>query len=245
MDPRRKEMDDYLTLLATLLGAVLGGAIGFASAYLIERQRFKREKTIEMRDKIYGPIYMAVSKTLDVIKLFQSSYDASVSSLKQSMDNYLFFTIKQDLKSKLYELVDRLGKYERIRAAAELVFFNFTRELVKEKFEVDIGSGANPVLRLLIGKTMASGIDLETAVFLKQAPRNFISKEKQKWGEDIELELNMRDKEKSLENFELLYSTMLDKMEKEPLYPKEREQRMRLIEELESVLGQVEAFVKP
>ena len=91
---------------------------------------------------------------------------------------------------------------------------------------------------------MASGIDLETAVFLKLAPRNFISKEKQKWGENIELELNIRDKEKSLENFELLYSTMLDKMEKEPLYPMEREQRMRLIEELESVLGQVEAFVK-
>jgi hypothetical protein len=76
------------------------------------------------------------------------------------------------------------------------------------------------------------------------APHDFIKKEKEKWGEDIQIDVNIFGTENTLEAFESLYASMLAKMEKEPLYRTEREQRMRLAKELKRLIGQIEPFVK-
>lgn len=235
-------MDEYLTLLGTLFGTVLGGVIGFASAYLIERQRFKKESVIEMRDKIYGPMYMEVGKTLDAVKLFETSGYVGLFRLRELMDNYIFSTIRQDLKKRLSQLVDRLEKYQSIRRAAEVAFFDATREAVQKNFNVDIGSNANPLLRLVIGKVMASSLNLEGAVFLRLPPRDFIRKEKEKWGDDLGVDVSIGG-QRNLDDFESLYLVVLGMMEKEPLYLTEKEQRMRLIDKLEDLQGQVKTFV--
>lgn len=75
-------MDEYLTLFATLLGVIVGGSIAYVSAYLIQKQRFKRENVIEMRDRIYGPIFMNTSKVLEAVKLFRYKV--------QVLDHHLF-----------------------------------------------------------------------------------------------------------------------------------------------------------
>lgn len=235
-------MDEYLILLGTLFGTVLGGVIGFASAYLIERQRFKKESVIEVRDKIYGPVYMEVGKTMDAVELFQTSGYVGLSRLRESMDNYLFSTIRQDLKNRFFELVDRFEKYQSIRRAAEVAFFDVTSEAIKKTFNVDIGSNANPFLRLIIGKVMVSSLDLERAVFLRLPPRNFVRKEKEKWGDDLGVDVNISG-QRNLDDFESLYLVVLGIMEKKSLYLTEKEQRMRLIDKLEELQGQVKTFV--
>jgi len=50
-------MSEYLPILGTLLGAAVGGAIGFGSAYFIERQRFKKEDEDKLYEKVYGTVY--------------------------------------------------------------------------------------------------------------------------------------------------------------------------------------------
>lgn len=55
-------MSEYLPLYAALLGAAVGGTIGFASAYLIQRQRFKREDEAKLFEKVYGRIYPLLRK---------------------------------------------------------------------------------------------------------------------------------------------------------------------------------------
>jgi len=55
-------MNEYITIFATLLGAIVGGAIGFASAYLIQRQRFKREDQEKLFENVYGTLYPLLMK---------------------------------------------------------------------------------------------------------------------------------------------------------------------------------------
>jgi hypothetical protein len=243
-------LDEYLTLVGTLLGAVLGGIIGFVGAYLVEEQHFKKERITEMRDKIYGPMFMITSRTLEAIESFGRSGYKGPDSMKELKDNYLFFTIREDLKRRWSEIIDRLDKYQTVRFAAELALDEATKRASEVRYRVNIGgnSGADyDFLRLLVGKTMASSLDLRTAVFLKLAPQDFLIDGKEKWGENIRVDVNItgaQTEKNTLDEFEWLYTSMLTMMEKEPLYLTEKEQRERLIKELKSFLEQIEPFVK-
>jgi len=55
-------MSENSTLLATLLGAIVGGVIGFGSAYLVERQRFNREDEEKLFEKVYGKLYSILER---------------------------------------------------------------------------------------------------------------------------------------------------------------------------------------
>lgn len=239
-------MDEYLTIVATLLGAVIGGIIGFAGAYLVEGQRFKKERVIEMRDKIYGPMLMATSRILEAVKLFQNPiFWNDQNNLKKLEDDYLFFALEQDLKSRWSEVMDRFEKYQKVRYAAEIRLNENSKQQIME-ISGGLNIGVSSVfLGLFIGEITASTLDLQTAIFLKLAPKDFIKKEKEKWGEDSQIEARFSGVKTTLEKFESLYASILTKMEKEQLYHTENEQRTRLIKELESLLGQIEPFVKP
>jgi gas vesicle protein len=237
-------VDEYLTLVGTLLGAI----IGFVGAYLVEEQHFKKERINEMRDKIYGPMFMEISKLLGAVKSYESSYYNSLENLKKLMDDYLFFTIDEKLKDRFFRLMERFDKYPTIRLAAENTLNDITRKEVEKTFGVSTtgsSSGTEYVyLRLLLGKTMERVLSLKTAIFLTLSPEDFIKKEKEEWGQEMQTDVSISGYGKTLKDFELLYTSILAKMEQEPLYLTEREQRKSCIEELESFLEQMEPFVK-
>jgi hypothetical protein len=237
-------MADYLTILATLSGAGIGGIIGFTSAYLLQRQRFKRENVLEMREKIYGPIFMKISKLLETTKLFDDFGLDGVWGLKQTSDHYLFSNVGKDLKNKLTALSDRLETYQRVKRGAEVVFDDVAKEEVKKASNLQRGDDSSTVwLRSLIGKTMANAISLKEAVFRELAPRDFVAIEKEKWGNDITFEATNVGKLGNLGDFVSLYTLLVDRMKTEPLYVAEKEQRMRLIHELESFSEQISGFI--
>ena len=182
-------MADYLTIIATLLGAGVGGIIGFASAYLLQRQRFQRGNVLEMRDKIYGPLFMEVSKLLETTKLFDDFGLGGVGDLKQTSDHYLFSNVGKDLKDKLTALIDRLETYQRVKRGAEVIFDEVAKEEVKKASNAEGGNDPSTVwLGSLIGKTMAGAISLKEAVFRELAPQDFVATEKEKWGNNIAFE---------------------------------------------------------
>jgi hypothetical protein len=237
-------MDEWLTILATLLGAVIGGIIGFAGAYLVERQRFKKERVIEMRDRIYGPMLMETSRILEVVTLFQSSYYNAQENLKKLGDDYLFFTLEQDLKSRFAMVIDRLEKYQTVRHAAEIKLNEDAHQEIIESSGHNIGV-SSVFLNMVLGETMAATLDLQTSIFLKTTPQDFIKKEKEKWSEDLQVDARFAGAKTTLEDFEFLYNSILTKMENEPLYQMEKEQRTRLTKELENLIEQIKPFVKP
>jgi hypothetical protein len=213
-----------------------------------EKRERKRENYDLMRDKVYGPIFMQIGKILEACKKpFRESFSPGVENLKEAMKDYFFSTIKQDLKSKLSELVERIETYQNVRFAAEIFYCDITRDVImKPPFGVDLGRDANPILTLRIGKTMASNISLKEAVFLKLAPKDFVTREKEKYGENVLIEVTIGSRQNnSLNDFESLYALVMRKMEKEPLCVEEREQRFRLEQELGSLLDQLEGFVNP
>jgi hypothetical protein len=145
--------------------------------------------------------------------------------------------------------MDRLGKYQTVRYAAEINLDDaakqYAEETLRVKFAGSSGGAENNWLRLLKGKTMASALNLKRAIFLKLAPQDFIKKEK--WGEGMQVDVSLTGFPRAmntLEKFETVYRAMLAKMEKDPYYLEEKEQRIHLIKELESFLGQIEPFVK-
>jgi hypothetical protein len=239
-----RRMDEYLTLLGTLLGAVVGGIIGFAGAYIVEKKRFKRERILEMRNEIYGPMFMETSRILENVKFFQRTDYIAQDELKKLKDDYLFFTIEQGLKNRLSEVIDRFEKYQKVRLAAEYKLSQVAQQEVMDASGYNVGV-SNVFLNLLIGAIMVSTIDLSTAVFLGLTAQDFIKKEKEKWGEDSLVDVRFAGAIGTLQQYESLYASLFAKMEKEPLYLTEKEQRVRLIKELENFLRLIEPFVKP
>jgi hypothetical protein len=234
-------MEDYLTILTGLLLAALGGIIGFASAYIFQKQQFKRENLLERRDKIYGPIFMELSKISETIRSFTYIGYPGVENLKNIMDDYLFYAdVKTELKSKLSGLLGTIEIYSTVRYAAEECFNNIIREEIKKTFKVD---STEAILQLLIGKAFAKGISLKETVFLNLEPKDFIAKGRETYGRDIATEVRIGGNRYSLQDFESLYTHMLYQMNKESRYVDEKNLRMRLLEELESFLEQIREFV--
>jgi len=91
-------MDEYLTLLGTLLGAIIGAAIGailtYVGAYQIEKQHRKKE----MRDRIYGPMFMETSKTLEAVRKVQpirGFASRGLESLERMSDDSCFLLLEK------------------------------------------------------------------------------------------------------------------------------------------------------
>lgn len=210
-----------------------------------EKRKISRENAIVMRDTIYGPIFKDLSEILESVKLVDRWDWDILGDLKGIRTHYLFFTISQDLKNKLSELLNRVEKYQTILIATETMLQNIVREETKKVYHVDVGFDARGIrLSLLIGEITVSEITLQQILFLDIAPKDFVRTETEKWGKGILVKVSIRgEKSDNLSDFESLYKLVLPKIGKEPLYTEERKQRARLINELEAFLEQIKVFV--
>jgi len=209
-----------------------------------EKRRIRRENAIIMRDNIYGPMFEGLSEILERVKSVQPLVWEMPESLKAVRAHYLFFTIRQDLRSELSAILDRFDKYERIRRATEIMIQGTIRKEIEKAYHVDIGLiEYAPDLTLLIGQIHVAGINLMRALLQGIEPRDFVRMETEKWGKDMPVEVSIGAKKGDLGDFESLYKAVLHKVEEEPLFRDEKEQRARLIDELEEILEQIKAFV--
>jgi hypothetical protein len=210
-----------------------------------EKRKEKREHAILMRDNVYGLIFKEVSKILENMKLVRTEGDAE-NNLQAIMSHYLYFTVKSDFKNQLSILLERYSKYRTIRWAAEKMVGKSIRKELAETYHVDNSNPDNAVwLRILVGETMLSGFSLIEAIFQRKPPKKFVETEKQKWGygATVQVGISGRPDSNDLSAFESMYERVLGEVEKEPLFCEEKEQRKRLVQELEAFLEQVKPFV--
>lgn len=209
-----------------------------------ERRRIRRENAVLMKHTIYGPIFKDLNEILESVKLVHPWDWAILENLKGMRTHYLFFTVRQNLKSKFSELLDRIEKYHRIYLATEIKLQKIIRKETEKVYHVDVGSDARAIfLRLLIGEITVASITLRQALFQGIDPKDFVRTEKQKWGKDILIDVSIGGKKNNLSDFKSLYKLVLHEIEKEPLYVEEKKQRARLIDELEAFLEQIKVFV--
>jgi hypothetical protein len=230
---------DYSTLLGTLLGAVVGSAITYLGAYRIERQHFARE----LRERIYGPMFMETNKILESVKSFESPSGIVAEKPSGLTDDYLLFTIDKGLRNKWAQAMDRLQKYRKIQYAAQMTVNEVGKQegkALRLNMEVFLAW-----ISVFIGSALVDSLNLQSAFFLQLSPQDFIKKEKEKWHEDLQIDVTLSGQKGSIEELENLYASTLAKLVKEPHYLSERIQRMRLVEELENLSEQIQPFVKP
>ena len=235
-------MVDYVTGLFTLLGVF----IGIGGSILVQRLFFKREDAKERRDKIYGPILTEISGILENTRQFEYSDFMSIQRLKGITRDYLFLTYAdQDLKSGLSKLVNRIGIYEGFKSAARQIYGDIIPEEAKKTLGIDIGSGAyNIFLQLSVGKAVVSTILLHQAVFTNLNLKDFVETERKNYGIDMTVEAYIGGFKRSLDDFELLYTHVSQKLERDSFCLEERKQRERLIADIEGFLEKLKGFVK-
>lgn len=211
-----------------------------------EKRRVKREDALTMRDEVYGPIFMEMSKILETIEQAKEPGWEITSILKDMKAQYLFYKMKRDLKNKFYSLVERLDVYQTIYSATELLLLRKIKEAIKESYGIDVGVSrgiARLGLDIVKDAVGVGSIMLEQALIQRMHPTEFIKAKKEAWGEDIFIEVTIGREKKNTSNFESLYETVLRNVEKESLYQKEKKQREALITELKTFLRQIEDFV--
>lgn len=213
--------------------------------FRLQMESEKRKRRREMRDSIYAPMFREVSEILESIKSVQYSNWEARQNLKELMANHLFFTIKQNLKDKLSEILDRVEKYETIQAATRSPIYDIIREETEKTHKIDIGIDMRAILlRLLIHDVTVDEITLDRTLLQGITPKGFVRRLTEKWGKDIVIEASIGGKKSNnLNDFESLYDSVLQKVEKESIYHEEKKQRMRLVDELEAFLKQIRPYV--
>ena len=183
-----------------------------------EKRKIKREDAITMRDKVYGPIFREMSKILESLELVERPEWEITRKMEEMRNDYLFYKMNRDLKSKFYALVDRLDKYATIYQATQTMVLKEIREAVKKAHSLDVSVSLGQVwLRLEIDDITVDSITLERALLQGIHPNEFIRANEKEW-EDMTIEVTIKGQSKNISDFESLYKKVLDKIEGEPLY---------------------------
>ena len=235
-------MIDYVSIGAALLGAAIGGIIGFVGTYWVQKQLLRREDFKELRNKIYGPMFQGISRAIDAVKSLDY-YGNAEENLKNLKDDWLFSTILEGIKGNFNNSMVILNAYQKVKHAAEIKLNEVGHSDVMDASGLDIAVN-NVFLNLLIGAATVSSLDLSTAIFLRLTPEDFIRKEKTRWGQNAQVEARFSGVKTTKEQYESLYVSILAKIEKEPLFQEEYDYRKQVIAQLELTLRHLEGIVQ-
>src|SRR3972149_8380569 len=100
-----------LGVLQSIFGFMAGAFITYVVQHRLqiesEKRKKEREHAILMRDKVYGLIFMEVSKILENVKLGKTVLTIdNWQNLTTIMSHYLYFTVESDLKTRLSTLLE-------------------------------------------------------------------------------------------------------------------------------------------
>lgn len=234
------------------------GAIQFVSSFLAgsfttyviqhrlqmeaEKRKTERENAIVMRDTIYGPIFMELSKILEEAKQGRRLEYPPSNALKGVMDHYLFYSIGEELKNRLYEILARIEKYERIYSAVYYKFNDVINKRFKENYNVNL-SPSELTLRVQLDVIMVDAISLTEILFKGITPENFLENAIKKYGQNTVIDISQVIMGNNIDTFNSFYKLVLDDVEKEVLYKEEKDQRTYLISELEGFRDQIKVFI--
>jgi hypothetical protein len=90
---------------------------------------------------------------------------------------------------------------------------------------------------------MIAALGLKQSVFLGISPKDFVREQTAKWGTSIPLKIDCSLVNQDIDVYESLYTNVLNQIEKNPLFIEEKNQRMRLLEQLEKFSQKIRPLV--
>jgi hypothetical protein len=235
----------FLQLIFTFLtGAFATYVVQHRLGIESERRRNERQHNREMRDKIYGPIFTEISTITNGVEFAKTLDLYQLGKFKEVMNHYLYFTVKQELKRDLSELLDRCEKYENLRRATELMLQKIIRKEIEDTYHIDVdGSEHVPNVSLFFGEMQVAFITLIHMLLLRESVQNFLSNQNKKWQEDLKTEVNFGGGRGTLDDFASMRERVLAAVKENVLYENEKKQRDLLVNALHKYLEQIKPFV--
>jgi hypothetical protein len=233
-------------VVINLLFLLIGAGITYFAQTRTQKRAWKRENSLTMRDKVYGPIFREVSMILENLELCEKVELDATRKLEDEMRNYnyLFYKIPHDLKEKLYELVSRLENYTKIRYGAETKILEIIREAVIQAYKVDVNVRQSAVvLRMEIEYLDVATMSLEQALIQRITPKEFVERVTKEFGDNVAAKLSIGGSKRAFDDFAKLYEIVMKKLENEPLYLEELKQRKALIRQSTAFLEQIKVFI--
>lgn len=128
-----------------LIGVIIGAILGFGGAYLLQRQRFKREDKKKLFETVYGTIYPLLEKAKmrddnDDFKQWPGEYWLTAKELVEIdglLSTYSYF-IPENILKLLKEAKDKGPSIEGIGEVESDVIFPFDLQKMHETIENEI-----------------------------------------------------------------------------------------------------------
>jgi hypothetical protein len=200
-----------------------------------ENREIKRQNYDLMRERIYGPLLKQTSQLVDSLRSFEKYVVVEgTENWTQIEREHLFYSVSRNLKHEYLALSDQYAKYQSMRFCAELALDRIIRKEGEHLLKKDIDPSV-VFIKVLIEETQFASLSLERGVFLGISPKDFVREQTAEWGTSIpfNIDCSFVDRPRALDTYELLYTNVRNQIEKHPLFVAEKNQRMRLLQQLE------------
>jgi len=161
--------------MSALIGAAIGGSIGFVGSYLIEKRRWKRQTNLETAKTVYEPLFQQTMSFLVDVTHFKPL--ESLEKLEEIRGNPLYWDIPEKMQVGLSDLADRLKTYHQLHRGTQGSIVQIIRETMRE-YDL-LGERADPLIhyKAFFGSYFLAIISLDEALLKGKTPRELLASE--------------------------------------------------------------------
>ena len=227
---------------------------GSFSTYLIQRRlqvesekrRISREHRVLMRDKIYGPLFEAMSQSLEKTQEIESPDRGTINdnpllNIQEVKEHYLFRLSEEELRNTVSKIHKDLIRYCDVLGKAERAVYDISLSKLREAYpEAKQVEPRNTFFRLMDHKMTIQTVGLIEAILKRVNPLKMF-RETMSNLESPTIEIALQDyKVENLETFEKVFMKIEDLAWRENRLLEHEEQRKKIIKNLRMIIPKLE-----
>ena len=171
-------LESWLPVVSALIGAGVGGSIGFFGAYLIQKRTWKRQTNLEIVKTVYEPLFQQIMSILIDVKNFRPLDARALKIFEEIKGNPLYWDILQEILVGSSQLDEHLKMYQQLRKAIQGPIYRITKGTMEEYGLLK--EGADPLIHykaFLDGTHFITLVSLEDAILEGKTPRELVERE--------------------------------------------------------------------
>ena len=228
--------------LTTVFTFLAGSFFTLWNVERLENKRRKRDREVKMTEYVYGPLHQELNALLKDLRTFQSPTGSvnRVAKLERVMENYRYDLVEEKLRHRLEKLQERLEPYSALVHAArretETHILRGLRKLeIDRRVRFDIWVGGKRINVPIIDPIFRGKTPLD---FLTEKVRGF-----RKFSLTVYVGNKTEGRFSSEHRIHQISKDILKEASENPTIQEQRRERVRLIQECNSLFGEIEKKV--
>jgi hypothetical protein len=161
-----------VSIISSLLGVTLGGILGFAGSYLIQKRTWKRQAGQEIVKKVYEPLYQQLIRNDDDVLNFSALKSLEKFEEIESCPSYN--DTPHDFRGDLVDVHQHLKKYQLLYEATEGSIDRIIRETMKEHGLLKEKEDPNISYRAFLDNKLITLISLHEGLLKGETPQELL-----------------------------------------------------------------------